>query len=213
MKMRRFIITISVLILAIIINYFPSSPEPVLTRLSLKEFPSEIGDWVLVREQRIDDHTMAVLQVDDYIMRTYSNSKYQTVSLYIGYFKTQKEGKNNHSPRQCLPGAGWYALETAPVMLRVTDHDPGQIPVNRYLMLKGNDTELFLFWYHGRGRQIASEYLTKVYLIWDKLTKNRTDGALIRINSSASSGPGEALQSQAEFIRSFYPILSKYIPE
>jgi len=211
--MRRFIITISVLILAIIINYFPSSPEPVLTRLSLKEFPSEIGDWVLVREQRIDDHTMAVLQVDDYIMRTYSNSKYQTVSLYIGYFKTQKEGKNNHSPRQCLPGAGWYALETAPVMLRVSDHDPGRIPVNRYLMQKGNDTELFLFWYHGRGRQVANEYLTKAYLIWDKLTKNRTDGALIRINSRVSSGPDEALQSQAEFARSFYPILSKYVPE
>ena len=211
--MRRFIITISILILAIIINYFPSSPEPVLTRLSLKQFPAEIGDWVLVREQQIDDSSMAVLQVDDYTMRTYSNREGQTVTLYIGYFKTQKEGKTNHSPRQCLPGAGWSVVETAPVMLRVTDHDPGQIPVNRYLMRKGNDSELFLFWYHGRGRQIASEYLTKAYLIWDKLTKNRTDGALIRVNSRASSGPGKALQSEAEFIRSFYPILSKYIPE
>ncbi len=211
--MRRFIITISVLILAIIINYFPSSPEPVLTRLSLKEFPSEIGDWVLVREQQMDDSSMAVLQVDDYIMRTYSNSKGQTVSLYIGYFKSQKEGKTNHSPRQCLPGAGWSTVETAPVILQVTDHGSRQIPANRYLMKKGNDMELFLFWYHGRGRQIASEPLTKAYLIWDKLTKNRTDGALIRINSIASSGPDKALENQAEFIRSFYPILSKYIPE
>ena len=89
--MRRFIITISILILAIIINYFPSSPEPVLTRLSLKQFPAEIGDWVLVREQQIDDSSMAVLQVDDYTMRTYSNREGQTVTLYIGYFKTQKK--------------------------------------------------------------------------------------------------------------------------
>ncbi len=127
--------------------------------------PSEIGDWVLVREQQMDDSSMAALQVDDYILRTYSNSKGQIVSLYIGYFKTQKEGKTNHSPRQCLPGAGRSAVETAPVMLQVTDHGSGQIPVNRYLMQKGNDTELFLFWYHGRGRQIASEPLTKAYLI------------------------------------------------
>src|SRR5208337_2021168 len=136
------IITMSVLILAIIINYFPSSPEAVLTRLSLKEFPSEIGNWVLVRAQQMDDSSMAGLQVDDYIMRTYSNSKGQTISLYIGYFKTQKEGKTNHSPRQCLPGAGWSTVENAPVMLQVTDHGPGQIPVNRYLMRKGNDMEL-----------------------------------------------------------------------
>ncbi len=99
------------------------------------------------------------------------------------------------------------------ILVQVTDHGSGQIPVNRYLMQKGNDTELFLFWYHGRGRQIASEPLTKAYLTWDKLTKNRTDGALIRINSIASSGPDKALENQAEFIRSFYPILSKYIPD
>lgn len=156
---------------------------------------------------------MAVLQVDDYIMRTYSNSKGESISLYIGYFETQGEGKTNHSPRQCLPGAGWSAVDEAQIMLEVNDHHPGQIPVNKYVMERGNDKELFLFWYQGRGRQIASEYLTKTYLIWDSIIKNRTDGALIRLGSKATSGPDEALQTQTDFIRSFYPILSKYIPD
>ncbi len=211
--MRRYVLTISILIAAIIASNLPSSPEPVLNRKSLKEFPSEIGNWLLLRDQRIDERAMAVLQADDYIMRTYSNDKGEAMSLYIGYFKTQKEGKTNHSPRQCLPGAGWSEVETAPVMLQVTDHNPGQIPVNRYLMKKGNDTELFLFWYDGRGRQIANEYLTKAYLIWDSISKNRTDGALIRVNMRVASDPEKTLKIQTEFIRSFYPILSKYVPQ
>ncbi|MFZ0927424.1 MAG: exosortase C-terminal domain/associated protein EpsI [Syntrophobacteraceae bacterium] len=211
--MRRYVLTISILIVAIIASNLPLSPEPDLNRKSLKEFPSEIGNWVFLRDQRIDEKAMALLQVDDYIMRTYSNDKGDVISLYIGYFKTQREGKTNHSPRQCLPGAGWSTVETAPVMLQVTDHDPGKIPVNRYLMKKGNDTELFLFWYHGRGRQIASEYLTKVYLIWDSISKNRTDGALIRVNMRVATDPGKTLKIQTEFIRSFYPILSQYVPQ
>jgi EpsI family protein len=199
--------------MAIIVSYLPSSPEPALSRLPLNKFPAKIGDWSLVGEYQMDDRSMTVLQVDDYISRTYSNSKGEIVSLYIGYFKTQKEGKQNHSPRQCLPGAGWSAVEAAPVAVRITDRDPGQIPVNRYLMKKGDDTELFLFWYHGRGRQVASEYLSKAYVIWDSITKNRTDGALIRLSSRASANPDKALQTQTDFIRSFYPVLSKYIPE
>ncbi len=211
--MSRLIVTVSILILAIVAGNLPSSPEPVLSRSSLKEFPSRIGDWVLLKEQQIDEKSMAVLKVDDYIVRTYSNSSGETISLYIGYFNSQKEGKTNHSPRQCLPGAGWSPIETTSVMLDLAPGKTGQIPANRYLMQKGDEKEIFLFWYHGRGRQIADEYMTKAYLIWDSISRNRTDGALIRVNARASSNPDEAVRKQVEFIRSFYPILSKYIPE
>ncbi|MGA3115089.1 MAG: exosortase C-terminal domain/associated protein EpsI [Syntrophobacteraceae bacterium] len=211
--MRRFIITIFILILAIIAGNLPASPEPVLTRTSLKEFPSKIGDWTLQKEQKIDDKSMAVLQVDDYTVRTYANSKGESISLYIGYFKTQKEGKTNHSPRQCLPGAGWSPIETTSLMLDVPAANSGQIPANRYLMEKGDEKELFLFWYQGRGRQLANEYIVKAYLMWDSITRNRTDGALIRVNAPASSNPDKALEKLMEFIRSFYPVLSKFIPE
>ena len=119
--MRRFIVVISILIVAIIINYYPSSPPPVLSREPLKDFPARIGDWTLVSQQKMSPESLDVLKVDDYIMRTYENGKGQSVSLYIGYFKTQKEGKTNHSPRQCLAGSGWYTISAASVMLPVTD--------------------------------------------------------------------------------------------
>lgn len=210
--MRRFTIILSILIVAAVLNYLPRSSEPDLNRESLKNFPVRIGDWSVANEQRMDEKSLAFLKVDDYIMRTYSNGKGENVSLYIGYFKTQREGKTNHSPRQCLPGAGWSVVQAAPVMLEVTNRGNGQISANGYLMEKGSDKELFLFWYHGRGRQVTSEYMAKAYLIWDSVIKNRTDGALIRLNSTASHGTDTALLTQTDFVRSFYPVLSKYIP-
>ena len=42
---------------------------------------------------------------------------------------------------------------------------------------KGFDKQLILYWYQDRGRVVASEYDAKAYLIWDAMTKNRTDGA------------------------------------
>ena len=207
--LRRLIIVISILTLAIILNYLPSPPPPVLSRQPLKDFPARIGDWTLVDQNKMDAQSLAVLKVDDYIMRTYVNGEGRTVSLYIGWFKTQNAGKTNHSPRQCLPGAGWEIIKESTIAVGVPDHV--QIPVNRYLMENEGTKELFLFWYQGRGRQTSSEYATKLYLIWDSITRHRTDGALIRLNSSIRATPHDTLKVETDFIRSFYPILAKFI--
>ena len=208
--MRRFILTILILVAAIVINYYPSPPPPALSRRPLQDFPARIGDWSLVNQQKMDKESLAVLKVDDYILRSYTDTRGRTVSLYIGWFKTQREGRTNHSPRQCLAGAGWRSVNAESVMLRVAGKTP--IPVNRYLMENGSAKDLFLFWYHGRGRETASEYLTKVYLIWDSITKHRTDGALIRLNSTVVSSSDNTLGIETDFIRCFYPVLSSYIP-
>lgn len=40
---------------------------------------------------------------------------------------------------------------------------------------------LVYYWFQGRGRIITNEYLAKWYIFWDSLTRNRTDGALVRV--------------------------------
>jgi len=156
---------------------------------------------------------MEILQVDDYFMRNYRNSNGEIIGLYIGYFKSQREGKGIHSPRQCLPGAGWVPVNIAVYNLKVPGHNPEMVSVNKFVMGKGLDRQLYLFWYHGRGRVYANEYWNKIYLIWDGLTKKRTDGALIRVNNLATRNPNEALQTQTEFIKLFFPLLKEYIPD
>jgi EpsI family protein len=208
----KFIIVVVILLLGASLNYYFSKPDISLPRKSLADFPKELGDWTTISEQKIDRGSMAILQVDDYFVRNYRNSKGEVIGLYIGYFKSQREGKGIHSPRQCLPGAGWVPVSIEIYNLKIPGHNPTHAEVNKYIMGKGLDRRLYLFWYHGRNRVYASEYWNKIYLIWDGLTKRRTDGALIRVNNLATRNPNEALQTQIEFINLFFPLLKEYIP-
>ena len=165
------------------------------------------------QEQIIDERSMAILLVDDYIMRNYVNSKGESIGLYLGYFKTQREGKQVHSPRQCLPGGGWKVTDTQVQSLKLNNHNPAEAPINYYRMQYGDQKELFLWWYHGRGRIYANEYWNKLMLIWDAITMRRTDGALVRVNMAVKGDVEHSLNTQTDFINLFLPMLSEYIPD
>jgi len=239
----KFIICILILLTAAMLNYYFSKPDISLSRKSLTEFPKTLGGWTVISDHQIDESSMKILQVDDYLMRNYENSDGDVIGLYIGYFKSQREGKGIHSPRQCLPGSGWAPVETSIYKLPVeslhpsldstfntynskldspynstlkTQHsrlNPSIIQVNKSVMSKGLERQLFLFWYQGRGRNYNSEYWNKVYLIWDGLTKKRTDGALVRLNSVMDGDSEAALNTQTEFIKIMFPLLKEYIPD
>jgi EpsI family protein len=207
----KFVIAIFVLLLSTGINHYLSTPDISLSRRSLTEFPRTIGEWETVQEYEIDNRSMKVLQVDDYIVRNYRNAAGDIVGLYIGYFKSQKEGKGIHSPRLCLPGSGWMPVETGLHSVPIKNHPMHEVTVNKYLTRNGLNHQLYLFWYHGRGRAYASEYWNKMYLAWDGLTKRRTDGALIRLNKSGDTEA--ALKTQTDFINLLFPLLKEYIPD
>jgi EpsI family protein len=213
MKNFRYILTIVILLAAVAANYYFSKPDISMPRKSLAEFPKVLGDWIAISEQKIEGRSMEILQVDDYFMRNYRNSKGEVIGFYIGYFKSQKEGKGIHSPRQCLPGAGWVPVNTEVYQMAVPGHNPEIVPVNKFIMGKGLNRQLYLFWYHGRGRIYASEYWNKIYLIWDGLTMKRTDGALVRVNNPIIGNTEDALKTQSNFIQLFLPLLKEYIPD
>jgi len=213
MKNIRYILTIVILLIGAALNYYFSKPDISLPRKSLAEFPKSLGHWAVVSDQQIDKQSLEILKVDDYFMRNYRNSKGEVIGLYIGYFKSQNETKGIHSPRQCLPGAGWVPVNTAVHQMVAPGHNPETVPVNKYVMGKGLDRQLYLFWYHGRGRIYASEYWNKIYLIWDGLSRKRTDGALVRVNNPVIGNTEDALKTQSDFIQLFLPLLKEYIPD
>lgn len=212
MKDLRFIITILILSAAIGVSQYLSRPDISIPRKSLDEFPRVVAGWTAVNDYRIDEGSLKILQVDDYIMRNYRNTKGELIGLYIGYFKSQREGKGIHSPRQCLPGSGWIPLSTSIYNVRLSGNDSRIFPVNQFIVEKAGEKHLFLFWYYGRHRIYASEYQNKMYLIWDAMTKRRTDGALIRVHSPIMGSVKEPLELQEEFIRNILPLADEFIP-
>lgn len=174
----------------------------------LKELPLVLGRWVggeLPIEQRI----IGAVGVDDYLSRTYTD-KASRIDVYIGYYEGQRPGVVIHSPKNCLPGTGWEPVRARRLTLDMPNASP--IEVNEYLVEKGTERQLVLYWYQARGRVISSEYWGRVWLVVDSLESNRTDGALIRVSTPTRDGEELARQRAAEFVRLIYPRLGGFIP-
>jgi EpsI family protein len=177
------------------------SEQPV-TRASLTTFPRTIGAWSAAGDLPLDDEVIRVLGVDDYVSRTYLNASGDPVNLYIGYYASQRQGDTIHSPQNCLPGAGWQPVESGRTTLAV---DGSALPVNRYVIEKGPERQVVLYWYQGRGRVVANEYANKLWLMVDAARLRRTNGSLVRVIA-----PREP--DAAEFARVVFPRLPEYLP-
>jgi len=212
MKPLRFFLTIAVLLAAAGLNQFLHRPEISIPRKDLKEFPATLDKWTAISDQQMDGLSMKILQADDYLMRNYVDSGGKIIGLYIGFFKSQREGKAIHSPRQCLPGAGWVPILAEVRQIPIHGYNSKVVSINKLLIGKGMERDLYIFWYQGRGRIYASEYWNKIYLMWDALTRKRTDGALIRISCRVDGHPEETLKKQTDFMEVIIPLLKEYIP-
>ena len=191
--------------------------EQTPNREALASFPLAIGQWV-GQELELGEPELEVLQLTDYIRATYASSESeQPVELYAAYYGSQRKGASIHSPRACLPGGGWVIDEFGQV--QVSGAGPGDgasdsITVNRSLISLGENRILVYYWFQGRGRIVTNEYLAKWFIFWDAITRNRTDGALVRVTTPVKelTDVESADRRLAEFIRLAAPRLAYYIP-
>src|SRR5687768_7400551 len=131
-----------------------SGDEVPVTRTPLAELPSRIDEWEGRETAPFADDIVAALGVDDYVNRHYARPGHAPVSLYVGYYNSQRQGDTIHSPQNCLPGAGWQPVSSERVTL---DGAGTPIDVNRYLIQKGVQRQAVVYWYQGRGRVVANE--------------------------------------------------------
>jgi EpsI family protein len=79
---------------------------------------------------------------------------------------------------------------------------------------KGQDRDLVLYWFQAHGREVASEYWAKYYLVSDSVRMNRSDGGLVRLMTPMLNGESrDAAQARLMQLGShFLPLLDSYIP-
>jgi EpsI family protein len=188
--------------------------EIIPTRLPLSSFPMQLGPWTGT-DLAVDKETLDVLGAGDFLVRGYeaTSGDLKYVELYIPYFPSQRSGDTIHSPKNCLPGAGWTPEKNDRVMLSMPGHAP--FPVNRYVISKVSARKLVLYWYWAHDRGVASEYWAKYYLVKDAIEMNRSDGALVRITTDML--PGESVDAAEKRLSPFtaqvLPLLDTYIPK
>lgn len=210
----RFIVAVVLLASVAILLQVRKHGEVFPPRLTLQQFPRELGTWAGT-DVPLEQDVLEKLGPGDFLVRIYQNQSEPQpyVDLYIAYFPSQRAGDAIHSPKNCLPGAGWSPVQSSRIALNLPGHAP--FPANLYVIEKGDAKQVVLYWYWAHNRGVASEYWAKFYLVADSIRMNRSDGALIRLTTPLQ--PGESVLSAEHRMLPFadlvQPLVSTYIPK
>jgi EpsI family protein len=185
------------------------SVEAPTAREPLAALPFRLEQWDGRAAVPFADDVVAQLGVDDYIHRIYAGPGGTAIGLYVGYYGSQRQGDTIHSPQNCLPGAGWRPVSSGYLDL---SSGPGTVRVNRYVIEKGLDRQIVLYWYQGRGRVVANEYTNKALLMWDAARFNRTNGGLVRVIAPVTGSEPDASASASRFATALLPHLRVHLP-
>jgi EpsI family protein len=200
------------MILTIVALNYLSHPEKIRPNKPLSTFPKQIGEWV-GSEERFDQRIYDILGVDDSFLCNYRTPDGDHVQLYVGFYETQREGDLIHSPKHCMPGAGWDIIQTSLEEVTMPKSNPGKLKVSRLLLSKDDQQQVMLYWFQSRGRLIVSEYMQKIYLVIDSITRHRTDGSFVRLISPVKDGDEDRTSDVMKgFVECLFPILKEYLP-
>jgi EpsI family protein len=191
-----------------------SRSERIPQAAPLESFPRRVGEWTMDREFPLEKEVADVLRADDTLNRLYLNSSRSAgADLFVAFFKTQRYGQTPHSPKNCLPGAGWQPLEDRIMSLAVPGR-PTPLEINEYIISHGDQQSLVLYWYQSHSRVIARELEARFWLVADAIRYHRSDTALVRIIVPiVNDARGQAEQTAGEFARTVYPALVRQLPQ
>jgi len=200
--------------------YFLATDAVIPERRSFSDFPAELEHgWSCDQFVQMDDRIRRNLGVTDYLLCDFWNQDGRVANVYVGYHASQvrEEGGGSrensiHPPAHCLPGSGWDIIHNELVPLEEGPHRGTR--VRRLLIARGDERQLVYYWYQSRGRVVAEDWKKILYVGFDRATRQRTDGSLVRFSVPVFRGDEES--AEATF-RSLAPsVLSRlpaYVPE
>lgn len=193
--------------------YLNARQEYVPPAAPLSTVPRTVGSWSMTKEWQIEPEVLAVLKADDTLSRHYAQGGNATgAGLYIAFFRSQRAGVAPHSPKNCLPGNGWVAEKSQVVRIPVAGQaEP--VEANYYLIQRGDNKSVVIYWYQSHGRTVADEYKAKFYVMADAIRLNRTDTALVRVTVPVGPGGVEAAtQTAMDFVKTMQGPISEVLP-
>jgi len=199
-------------------------PEAVPLRTDLRTFPRTVEEWTVdatheplpVHFPAIDNELVHAYptpsgerhfgEMDDELVRVYRNSSNQSLSLYIGYYQSQREGK------ELISDVG-HLLDSAATTIKVP-FESDAIEVGEIRQESSRGSRGLLYWYDVDGHAVKSIYLAKKYLALNALTRRRTNGAVIMVGwENRIPKEGDVARLAAiDFVRTVLGLIPRFIP-
>jgi exosortase len=231
----QFVVAVVLLAGTLAVSQFVEFREKIPIAKPLDEFPTEVGEWS-GRRMAMEQRFIAELDLSDYVIVDYADRNGKGVNFYVAYYESQRKGESIHSPETCLPGSGWSFRQAGKTTVpldgskgsgfrvqgsggaggtgRRADGPAESITINRAVMENAGQRQLSYFWFPQRGRVLTNAYQLKLFTFWDALTRQRTDGALVRLITPIYGGEKvrDAEERLEGFTRQILPILDQFIP-
>jgi EpsI family protein len=161
----------------------------------LDRIDPQIEGWMAAGDHTLPAPTLHALDATSYLARTYRKGNSQ-LDLFVAFYAQQRAGESMHSPKHCLPGAGW----------EIWNHDSAFVPVhgrqveiNKYSIQNSGTRMLMFYWYQSKSRIVASEYIGKILLARDTVLSGHTAGSIVRImlpDTPAANAEGVAFATR-----------------
>ena len=210
--MRIYTFVLSILLVGFagfFMTFHTTNPTPLPSPLN--EFPVEVAQWRLVREEIFSQEALNVLRPTEYLYRRYVRPDGSAVNLYIGYHDGARNAGQIHSPKNCLPGGGWFQESSRTTSLEL----PGgrRMPLEEAVYRQGDAVEVMLYWFEAGGVQVTNEYAFKLKEIENSVFRGRRDAVFVRIGVSAGRDTLEqSFQVARSFLYEAWPSLKAYLP-
>lgn len=180
-------------------------PEAIPLRHDLRTLPDSIADWTT--DTLVQPVGERFSGVDDELVRVYRSPSGEHVRLYVGYHRYQAQGKELvDDANAALNAAG------SPVLVPMGSNEA--VELHQFVRQRAGSTTQVVYWYDMNGRITANKYAAKAYMIWDAITRRRTNGAVVMVDCERpASLKTDGLQPrEIGFVQALLPLLRDYIP-
>jgi len=209
-----FVVAVILLTTTLAISHTVDFREKIPLKKNLNQFPLKVGEWTSDRHLSMAQYFIDTLDLSEYVIINFHNPADKKVNFYVAYYESQRKGESIHSPATCLPGGGWSFNQSGTVIVNGVPGNNKTYEVNRAVIQSGKNRQITYYWFPVRGRILNNAYQLKIYNFWDALTRQRTDGALVRLITTVYEDEtlADAEKRLQDFVRDITPVLDEYLP-
>lgn len=170
-------------------------------KLGISVFPQEIDGWK-GRDIKLTEKEYDILETRNLVLREYTNSSGQKISLFIIYSETNRSVF--HPPEVCLIGSGIDIVDKKDEAMKI---GKSAFLTNKLYLEKGREKELVLYCYKAGKLYTNSYYFQQTYLMLHQIFGRRTPGATIRVSMAVSRDEQTTLNALKNFLGKAVSIL------
>lgn len=176
--------------------------EPVPLKAPLGNLPLVMGRWT---SSQIDAYNppFSIENADVSFARKYTSGSERDVGLYVGYFRSQSQGKKLIDYRSRL-----LHMENEKVALK------NSVVINKSMFKDKSHKFIALFWYDLNGRIYAGRYDATIATALDGILSARTSGSIVIVFSEIKEKDREeeTFDEMLDFVNTAFPALRNHLP-